>query len=112
MRVRNRRSDGWREIIHEVRQQHLKHEVLFAIAGVAMGFGFAHFVLHRQEITFAFIGALVGQIIILVLVVRPVARRRMRERMGLCVQCGYDLRGSPDRCPECGGINPSGISFY
>jgi hypothetical protein len=29
-------------------------------------------------------------------------RRRRRLRMNLCVNCGYDLRHSPGKCPECG----------
>jgi hypothetical protein len=33
------------------------------------------------------------------LVSRPAARRR---RLGQCESCGYDLRGSDARCPECG----------
>ena len=75
---------------------------------VIAGFGY---VARPKEITY---GARYHAVIlplpfILLVVAAPVLRwlhlrrrRLLRERRGLCAQCGYDLRGSAGKCPECG----------
>jgi hypothetical protein len=50
------------------------------------------------------VAVLTGMVPIRVAIAWMWMRRRQRRRIanGQCLKCGYDLRATPDRCPECG----------
>lgn len=63
----------------------------FDVAGVRIPFGVVFF----------------ASSILLTLWLLSLARRQPEpgaEGEGHCIACGYDLRATPDRCPECGAI--------
>jgi hypothetical protein len=61
---------------------------------------------HVTEFNLFLIWPLVLGVPLTVWTAQFLARRvfRKRNRSGLCPKCGYDLRATPDRCPECGTI--------
>ena len=57
-------------------------------------------VVHEVDVPFwLFAAFFVGP---LVLSTRASYQLHKRLKVGMCLRCGYDLRGSPGACPECG----------
>jgi len=77
-------------------------------SGLVLGFGFRSIV--ESGITYGatalphwFLALLFA--ILPVLHLRAAIRSRRLNRAGHCPRCGYDLRATPQRCPECGRAN-------
>lgn len=67
------------------------------------------FVFSKADTGFAISIGLPYWLIFLITAAVPAARltarlRRKRPPPGLCPKCRYDLRATPDRCPECGTV--------
>ena len=60
----------------------------------------------QTSLTFAY-WQLMGATLIGPLLAFVPRRRKKRSKQGLCRSCGYDLRATPDRCPECGAVPTS-----
>lgn len=86
-------SVGWREVVIGY------YVFALPLAGIVFGGSDSAGVV-CPFFVFMPVGMLIG---LFVLMSAPAGRRR-RADAGVCAVCGYDLRATPNRCPECGTV--------
>jgi hypothetical protein len=69
----------------------------------ALGFKYYSGATHTSICFPCWFASLLTALLPVVWIVRWV-QRLTRAKAGHCTTCGYDLRASPDRCPECGAV--------
>jgi hypothetical protein len=68
----------------------------------SMSFGAVEWRYVNAPYWFVFLASGAWPTISLARMLRRRARTWKPDRAGRCLACGYDLRATPDRCPECG----------
>ncbi len=61
-------------------------------------------IVRQQSITLPLAVIFLPAMILAALWKRRETKQRRRFAQGLCATCGYDLRATPGRCPECGTV--------
>jgi 4-amino-4-deoxy-L-arabinose transferase-like glycosyltransferase len=65
------------------------------------GFEVFHGTDEVQSVTFPLAAIVLPALVFPGMWIRRDVKHRRRTKTKLCRQCGYDLRATPDRCPEC-----------
>jgi hypothetical protein len=80
--------------------------IVFWVRRSAVSPGFYTATIRQVAVPWWFVSALSAMAALALIRLTIVQRRRSRFGRGICQSCGYDLRATPDRCPECGTVPP------